>query len=86
MFTLLYPFLYSKTAVCKGIPIFLIIDLKHRLWVLVRTARQGDSNVCPQCFERKYKINVLSNEISYFTAEKKNHCILHGQVFVMIVL
>ena len=28
----------SKTGVCKGIPIFLIFDLKHRLWVLVRNA------------------------------------------------
>ena len=32
------PLLYSKTGVCRGIPIFLIFTLKHRLWVLVRTA------------------------------------------------
>ena len=32
------PLLYSKTGVCRGIPIFLIFALKHRLWVLVRTA------------------------------------------------
>ena len=30
--------LYSKTGVCRGIPIFLIFGTKHRLWVLVRTA------------------------------------------------
>ena len=30
------PCLY-KTAVCRGIPIFLIFAPKHRLWVLVRT-------------------------------------------------
>ena len=32
------PLLYSKTGVCRGIPIFLIFAPKHRLWVLVRTA------------------------------------------------
>ena len=32
------PLLYSKNGVCRGIPIFLIFALKHRLWVLVRTA------------------------------------------------
>ena len=30
--------LFSKTGVCRGIPIFLIFTPKHRLWVLVRTA------------------------------------------------
>ena len=25
--------IYSKTGVCRGIPTFLIYDLKHRLWV-----------------------------------------------------
>ena len=32
------PLLYSKTGVCRGIPIFLIFAPKLRLWVLVRTA------------------------------------------------
>ena len=32
------PLLYSKTGVCRGIPIFLIFAPKHRLWVFVRTA------------------------------------------------
>ena len=32
------PLLYTKTGVCRGIPIFLIFAPKHRLWVLVRTA------------------------------------------------
>ena len=32
------PLLYSKTGVCRGIPIFLIFAPKHGLWVLVRTA------------------------------------------------
>ena len=30
--------LYSKSGVFRGITIFLIFDLKYRLWVLVRTA------------------------------------------------
>ena len=38
MYTPLNPILYSKTGVSRGIPIFLIFALKHRLWVLVRTA------------------------------------------------
>ena len=32
------PFLYKKTGVYQGIHYFLIFALKHRLWVLVRTA------------------------------------------------
>ena len=32
------PLLYSKTGVCRGIPIFLIFATNHRLWILVRTA------------------------------------------------
>ena len=38
----LYYFFYfashKKTGLCRGIPIFLIFDPKHTLWVLVRTA------------------------------------------------
>ena len=29
------PLLYSKTGVYRGIPIFLIFDPNHRIWVLV---------------------------------------------------
>ena len=32
------PLLYSKTRVYRGIHYFLIFALKHRLWILVRTA------------------------------------------------
>ena len=45
------PFLYSKTGVPRGTPIFLICAPKHRLWVLIRTASsvlQGGSSVYPQ--------------------------------------
>ena len=37
------PLLYSKTGVCRGIPIFLIFGVKHRLRILVRTASRGIS-------------------------------------------
>ena len=35
--------LYSKTGVSRGIPILLIFDPKHRLWV-----RRGGSSEYPQ--------------------------------------
>ena len=41
------PLLYSKTGVYRCIHYFLIFALKHKLWVLVRTASSG-SNVYPQ--------------------------------------
>ena len=34
----LAPLLFSKNGVSRGILIFLIFALKHRLWVLLRTA------------------------------------------------
>ena len=43
------PLLYSKNGVYRGIRIFHIFALKHRLWVLVRTTSlRGGSNVYPQ--------------------------------------
>ena len=39
------PLLYSKTGVYRGVHYFLIFALKHRLWILVRTAS----------FEQKYE-------------------------------
>ena len=39
------PLLYSKTGVYSGIHYFLAFALKHRLWVLVRTASRGGSNM-----------------------------------------
>ena len=73
---LLTPLLYRKTAVCRGIPIFLIFDLKHRLWVHVRTA----SKRVPTMSENNKTKNFP--KFSNFIV-KKNLCILHGQNFVM---
>ena len=81
----LTPFLYSKTGVCRGIPIFLNFAPKRRLWVLFRTA-------LARRFKRVSTIYVLSKNkknIKFFSTENfhfhnfKNHCILHVQVFVM---
>ena len=44
------PLLYNKTRVYSGIQFSLILDPRHRLWVLVRTAspRRGSTNEYPQ--------------------------------------
>ena len=49
----LKPHFYVEKQVCRGIPIFLISALKHRLWVIVRTASarrfsSGGSYVYPR--------------------------------------
>ena len=67
----LTPLLNGKAGVCTGIAIFLILDAKHRLWVLVRTAS-------PRRFYRVHTINVLRKHIKIikifamiFFSEKK---------------
>ena len=50
MYTPLNPTLYSKTGVCRGIPIFLIFAQKHRLWVLAEAVLTCIHNLC---FEQK---------------------------------
>ena len=56
------PLLYRKTGVCRGIPIFLIFALKHRLWVLVPTTYVLSKN--------KKNIKILQLKIFNFKAEK----------------
>ena len=52
------PLLFSETGVYRGIHFFLIFALKHRLWVLVRTASTHNL-----CFEQKYEtIQKISTE------------------------
>ena len=63
------PLLYSKTGVCRGIPIFLIFVPKHRLWVLV------GSNVYPQSFAFEQKYQKFSVENFPFLKLKKSLCI-----------
>ena len=46
-------FLYSKTGVCRGIHTFPIFAPKHRLWVLVRTAKRFLRVLRILCFELK---------------------------------
>ena len=73
------PLLYSKTGVCRGIPIFLIFAPKHRLWVLVRTA-----SPIYVLSKNKKNIEIFQMKFSIFIGEK-NLYILHGQVFVMSI-
>ena len=68
-------FYIVKTGVYRGIHFFLIFALKHRLWVLVRTASVLSKN--------KKNITIFQLKIFMFTV-LKNCSILHGRFFVMI--
>ena len=65
------PLLYSKTGVCRGIPIFLIFAPKHRLWVL------------PTIYVWSKNKKITENFLLLFFYNFKNLCILHGHVFVI---
>ena len=77
------PFYIEKTGVSVNTPstYFLYLALKHKLWVLVRTAVL----MCTynQYFEQKYHFFLMDFFFSFLQAEKKNLCVLHGHVFVM---
>ena len=79
---------YTPVNVYRGIPIFLIFDPKHRLWILVRTAsaRRGGSHVYPRSLflAKILKILKIPHRNFQFLLLKKKFCMLHGQVFVMI--
>ena len=65
--TLLHPTLYSKTGVYRGIHFLPIFNLKHRLWVLVRTACEAVLTCTNNlCFEQKYENNKKSAENCHF--------------------
>ena len=61
-------FYISKTGVCRGIHYFLILALKHRLWVLVRTV----DSVPEIKVLSKYKKNIktISTENVMFYSSK----------------
>ena len=77
------PLLYSKIGVCRGIHIF---ALKHRLWVLVRTASLRRFYRVPTHYvlsKNKKNVTFFHLKIQVFTALK--YCsIWHGRVFVMM--
>ena len=56
----LTPHFYIVKLGCTGVYIFLIFALKHRLWVLIRTASFHN-----QCFRAK-KIKIFSYENYHF--------------------
>ena len=65
--------LYSKNGVYREIHIFLIFDPKQRLLVL--TIYVLSKNITNIIFSMEFKIFAF----------EKILCILHGQVFVMII-
>ena len=82
------PLLYSITGVYRGIHFFLIFALKHRLWVLIRTASMRRFLCVPtiNVLEQKKKnIIIFHLKINIFTAVKYC-CILYGCVCVMTCL
>ena len=67
------PLLYSKTGVCRGIPIFLIFAPKHRLWVpTIYVLSKNKKNIN----------NFLLKIFNFYNLRKT--FILHGHVFVMM--
>ena len=62
------PLLYSKTGVCRGIPIFIIFGPKHLLWVLNTHYCVPTINVLSK---NKKNIFFFLLKCSIFTAEKK---------------
>ena len=75
MYTRLHPTFIIVKLGFTGVFIFLIFALKHRLWVLVRTASLS---------RNKKNITIFHLKIIIFTAVKY-WCILHGRVFVMYI-
>ena len=76
------------TVVCRGIPIFHFFCPKHRVWVLVRTDSERRFQRVPTIYVlRKNKKNIkyfLPTILSFY--DLKNLCILHGHVFIMVML
>ena len=81
----LTPHFYILKPGFTGVHIFfLIFALKHRLWLLVRTAlvRRVTStrNICLE--QKRENYHFFNLKFVIFTVVK-NRCILHGYVFVM---
>ena len=60
-------FYIEKTGVYRGVHYFLIFALKHRLWVLVRTA-----SLIYVLSKNKKNITIFPMKIIVFTAVKKS--------------
>ena len=72
------PLLYSKTGVYRGELVFLIFALKHRLWVLVRTASVLRFFRIPTIYvlsKNKKNITFFHLKITIFTAVKHWRCV-----------
>ena len=74
-----------KTGVYRGMPIFLILDPKQRLWVQVRTASTAMWFELELTITVVSKNNILKSE-NFHSQSLKKLFILHGRVFIMISL
>ena len=61
-----------------GVYLFLIFAMKHRLWVLIRTASRYVFS------KNKKSIKMFNLKINIFTVVQYC-CILHGRVCVMLI-
>ena len=80
------PLLYRKTGVYRGIHYFLIFALKHRLWVLVRTA-----SFTIYVLRKNVKIVKKSTENCHFYSCEKSlygarACFRNGFLLTLAVL
>ena len=81
----LTPHFYIVKLGFTGVFIFFDFTLKHRLWVLVRTASVRRFKRVPTIYVLSKNKNIIKNfhlKIIFFTAVKYC-CILHGRVCVM---
>ena len=79
------PHSYIVRLRCTGVYIFLIFALKHRLWVLVRTASVRRFQHIPSIYvlsKSKKNIIIFHLKINIYTAVK--YCCIFGRVFIML--
>ena len=50
--------LYTKTWIYRGMPIFLIFDPKHSVWVLIRMPNPGGFDMYPQSM---FWVKIIEN-------------------------
>ena len=86
MYTPLNLFLYSKTGVCRGIPIFSYFCSKAKIVGTCKNPLDEAVLTCTHnlCFEKKIRKNINKHSAEIFQfLQLKNLCILHGRVFIM---
>ena len=74
------PLLYYKIWIYRGIHYFLIFDLKHRFWVLVRTASMRRLQRVPTIYVLSKNIRILHLRIDIVFFN--NSCIVYMQLLL----